>query len=69
MSNLTKRFGNQMRKLRKKTGMSQLELADKARLDVTTVNELENGNREPMLKTMWRIANALDKKLTQLVDF
>lgn len=49
--------------------MSQLELAQKAKLDLTTINEIENGNRDPMLRTIWKIANALDVKMTQLFDF
>lgn len=49
--------------------MSQLELAQKAQLDLTTINEIENGNREPMLKTVWRLANALDVTMSNLFDF
>lgn len=49
--------------------MSQLELSQKAQLDLTTINEIENGNRVPMLKTMWRIANALDVTLSELLNF
>lgn len=56
-------------KLRKKKKMSQLELAHKAGLDVSTINGLENGKREPMLKTMWRVANALGKSMAELVSF
>lgn len=49
--------------------MSQLDLAQKAKLDLTTINEIENGNREPMLKTIWKIANALEINLAKLFDF
>ena len=49
--------------------MSQLELSQKAQLDLTTINEIENGNREPMLRTMWRISNALGVTLSELFDF
>lgn len=49
--------------------MSQLSLAIKSHLDITTINEIENGNREPLLKTMWKIANALDVKVKDLFDF
>lgn len=49
--------------------MSQLQLAQKSQLDLTTINEIENGNREPMLRTIWRIANALDVSLSDLFDF
>lgn len=68
MATVTQRFGNQVRKLRNRRGISQEELAKKAKLDLTTINEIENGNRDPMLKTIWKIANALDVKLSQLFD-
>jgi len=69
MASITERFGNRVRKLRLQSKMSQLELAQKAQLDLTTINEIENGNREPMLRTIWRIANALDVSLSKLFDF
>jgi len=66
MSTLTERFGNRMRKVRKQRGMSQLDLSHKSGLDLTTINEIENGNREPMLKTVWRIANALKVEMSEM---
>lgn len=68
MATITQRFGERVRKLRIQKKMSQLDLAQKAKLDLTTVNELENGSREPMLKTIWKIANALEVKLPNLMD-
>jgi DNA-binding XRE family transcriptional regulator len=49
--------------------MSQEDLANSAKIDLTTVNELEQGNRDPMLKTIWKIANALKVKVSELFDF
>jgi transcriptional regulator with XRE-family HTH domain len=69
MATITQRFGTRLRKLRDQKRMSQLELAQRSKLDLTTINEIENGNRSPMLKTMWRIANALDITVSHLVDF
>lgn len=69
MATLAQRFGNHIQRLRKQRKISQFELAQKANLDLTTINEIENGNREPMLKTVWKIANALDVKLGHLFDF
>jgi len=69
MATITERFGNKVRKIRQKKKMSQLELSQKAQLDLTTINEIENGNREPMLRTMWRISNALGVTLSELFDF
>lgn len=69
MATITQRLGSRVRKLREQRRMSQLDLSQKAHLDLTTVNEIENGNREPMLRTLWKIANALDVKISQLFDF
>lgn len=69
MATINERFGQKVRKLREERKMSQLALAQKAQLDLATINKLENGNRDPMLKTIWRIANALEVKLSQLFDF
>ena len=69
MATVTKRFGEKLKKLRKSQDLSQLQLAEKSKLDITTINELENGNRQPMLKTVNKIANALSVKPSDLLDF
>lgn len=69
MASISEKFGNKVRKLREQRKISQLELAQKSGLDLTTINEVENGNRDPMLKTIWRIANALEVKISLLFDF
>lgn len=69
MATITQRFGERVRKLREQSKMSQLTLAQKAKLDLTTVNEIENGNREPMLRTIWKISNALGMKLSEVFNF
>lgn len=52
-----------MRALRVEKGMTQLELAQETGLDLTTINELENGKREPMLGTIKKIVKALGSGL------
>ncbi len=69
MATITERFGARMRKLREQKKMTQLDLSLKAKIDITSVNEIENGHREPMLRTIWKLANALDVKLKELFDF
>jgi len=68
MATINTRFGERVRKLREKRGMKQSQLAIKAKLDLTTINEVENGNRDPMLKTIWKIANALDVSISELTN-
>lgn len=69
MATITERFGQKVKKIREQKKMSQMALAQKAGLDLTTINEIEKGNRDPMLKTIWKIANALDIKISQVFDF
>lgn len=66
MATINKNFGDKMRKLRKSLNMSQQELAEKAHLDLTSVNEIENGARNPMLKTIRKIASALGVSIKEL---
>lgn len=66
---ITQKLGNRIKELREKAKLSQLALAQKAGLDLTTINEIENGNRDPMFKTLWKIANALGVKTDELISF
>lgn len=69
MATITQKFGEKVKKLKEKNKLSWLKLAQRAKLDLTTINEIENGNREPMLRTIWKVANALNLKLSELFDF
>ncbi|EKE05095.1 MAG: hypothetical protein ACD_19C00426G0117 [uncultured bacterium] len=68
MGTTNENFGNKVRKLRKKMGLSQEQLAIKAHLDITSINEIENGSRNPMLKTIKKIAGALGVASKDLLD-
>lgn len=57
-----RQFGANLRRLRKQKGFSQEELALEADLDLTSINEIEMGRRNPTLKTIYRIAHALGLK-------
>ena len=69
MATVNERFGIRVKKIREQKKMSQLELAQKANLDITTINEIENGNRDPLLRTIWKIANALDVSISELTSY
>ncbi len=69
MATINQRFGSKVKKLREQKKMSQEALAAKSHLDLTTINELDNGNRDPILKTIWKIANALGVKVNDLFPF
>lgn len=57
---LEKRFGKNVRHWRKQRGLSQEELADRAQLHPTYVSGIETGYRNPTVKIVGRIADALD---------
>jgi transcriptional regulator with XRE-family HTH domain len=63
MSKEAKKFGKKMRELRLEKGMSQLDLAQETGLDLTTINELENGHREPLLGTIKKIVKVLGNQV------
>lgn len=69
MATLNQRFGENLTKLRKKSGNSQLQLAENSKLDLKTINNLENGIRQPVLKTIWKLANGLGVSMSKLLDF
>lgn len=56
---LEKKFGQSVRYWRKKRGMSQEELAERAQLHPTYVSGIETGCRNPTVKIIGRIAEAL----------
>ncbi len=56
-----------MRELRLDKDLSQLALAELAGLDVTTINEIENGHRDPMLGTIKKISKVLRVSIDNLI--
>lgn len=67
-SEVKRRFGDRMKELRKKKGLSQEKLALDIEMDLTSVNEIERGHRSPKLITMYKIAQALGVSLKDLAD-
>jgi transcriptional regulator with XRE-family HTH domain len=65
---LEKKFGQNVRHWRKKRGLSQEDLADKARLHPTYVSGIETGYRNPTVKIIGRIAEALGVDPAALFD-
>lgn len=65
---LEKTFGSNVRRWRKKRGLSQEELASRAELHPTYVSGIETGYRNPTLKIVGRIAEALDVAPAELLQ-
>lgn len=56
-------LGNAIRRTRKKRGMSQSELGEKAGLRQETISLIENGNPATKLETILAVLSALDLEL------
>lgn len=68
MATIYEKVGENIRRLRKRGGLSQEELATRAKLDLTSVSEIESGTRNPSLKTLYKISLALKIPLKELFN-
>ncbi|MBX3165324.1 MAG: helix-turn-helix transcriptional regulator [Bacteroidetes bacterium] len=62
-----KQIGNNIKRLRLKKGFTQLDLSAACGFEETTLYRLEHGKTNPTVKTLLKIANALQVKLTDIV--
>jgi transcriptional regulator with XRE-family HTH domain len=63
-----KRFGKRVRDARQSKGWSQEDLAFELQQDRSYISSLERGLRNPTLKTIARIAEALGLTVTELCN-
>lgn len=61
-------FAENLRRVRKSQGMTQLELAVKVGVSRTTVCQWESTERYPTLDRIYDVANALKVPVSVLVD-
>jgi transcriptional regulator with XRE-family HTH domain len=66
--NLQRDFGRRIRELRDKSGWTQRQLSERAKLSYQHVNNIENGHREPCLEALFKLAAAFDIKASQLIE-
>ena len=59
--------GSVIRQLRRKRGMSQEVLSGLAALSRSHLADIERGSVDPTVETLWRIAEALDMRLSDLM--
>ncbi|OGK19006.1 hypothetical protein A3D80_03530 [Candidatus Roizmanbacteria bacterium RIFCSPHIGHO2_02_FULL_40_13b] len=64
-----RRLARHIQKLRKQTGMTQEELAEKVRLSTKYIQFIETAHRIPSLKALYRLATALNIKVSELFPF
>ena len=68
MSPTPKQMGAKIRKLREAAGMTQADLAKRARLTRVYVTRLEGGRQDPSLSTINALAGALGVRVTELLE-
>ena len=66
-SNVSKIFGEEMRKIRKEVGISQEALALKANVDRSFMSKMERGIRQPTITIMFKLCDALDIQPEKLI--
>ncbi len=59
-------IGNRIRQLRVKKGFSQEKLAELSELNTSYIGQVERGEKNPSVDTVYRIASALDVNLPDL---
>jgi transcriptional regulator with XRE-family HTH domain len=65
---VTKRFGKNVQEGRRETGLTQDELALKAKVHRSYMGRIERGESNPPLFTVYKIATALKKKPGELIN-
>lgn len=61
-------FRENFKKRREELRLTQAELADKANLSLTFISQLERGEKEPSLRTAYKIAKALKTSIDILIS-
>ena len=60
MSQLKKRFGKLLQNVRRRRGLTQAQLAEKAGVSLDLIAKLETGATAPSFKSIEQLAGALD---------
>ncbi|MCA9381366.1 helix-turn-helix transcriptional regulator [Candidatus Dojkabacteria bacterium] len=69
-SDLLKIIGKRIQEIRESKGLTQVDLAGKIRgeFDTTNVSRIESGRTNPTLFTLYKIAEALEVSLTEIIN-
>lgn len=62
-------FGSKMQKVRQSKGITQEELASILSMHRTYIGLIERGERNPTIRTLYKIAKALKVKASELLPF
>ena len=69
-SDLLKNVGKRIQELRVQKGLSQVDLVGKieGNIDTTNISRIESGRTNPTIYTLYRISEALEVSLSDLVS-
>ncbi|WP_124641920.1 helix-turn-helix domain-containing protein [Amniculibacterium aquaticum] len=69
-SEILKKVGKRIKEVRESKGLSQVELVGKMQgeIDPTNISRIESGRTNPTIYTLYRIAEALEVKVIELID-
>lgn len=69
--NLLVTLGERVQQLRESKGLSQVDLAGKmiGKFDTTNISRIESGRTNPTIFTLFRIAEALEVPLNEILVF
>jgi transcriptional regulator with XRE-family HTH domain len=62
-----KQIGDNIRKYRIKRKLTQMDLAASCGFEESSIGRLENGKTNPTIKTLLKLSQALDVKLSDIV--
>lgn len=66
---MSKRLGNALKRARQAKGLSQLQLANRANVAQSYINDLEAGRKtNPGIQVLHRLAKALGGKVADLLE-
>lgn len=69
-SDILKLVGKRIKEVRESKGISQVELVGKMQgeIDPTNISRIESGRTNPTVFTLFRIAEALEVSLSELIN-
>lgn len=69
-SEILKKVGKKIKEVRESKGLSQVELVGKMQgeIDPTNISRIESGRTNPTIYTLYRLAEALEVKVIELVE-
>ena len=69
-SEILKKVGERIKEVRLQKGISQADLVGKMQgeIDPTNISRIESGRTNPTIYTLYRLAEALEVKVIELID-